>query len=40
MQHGYEHAAELQALCSPRLRQLINDSGIRLTNFRELGSIG
>jgi hopanoid biosynthesis associated protein HpnK len=36
MQRGYEHAAELQALCSPRLRQIINDSGIRLTNFREL----
>jgi hopanoid biosynthesis associated protein HpnK len=36
MQRGYEHAAELQALCSPQLRQLINDSGIRLTNFREL----
>jgi hopanoid biosynthesis associated protein HpnK len=36
MQRAYEHAAELQALCSPRLRQLINDSGIRLTNFREL----
>jgi len=36
MQRGYEHTAELQALCSPRLRQLINDSGIRLTNFRDL----
>jgi hopanoid biosynthesis associated protein HpnK len=36
MQRGYEHAAELRALYSPRLRQLINDSGIRLTNFREL----
>jgi hopanoid biosynthesis associated protein HpnK len=36
MQRGYEHAAELQALCSPHLRQIINDSGIRLTNFREL----
>jgi chitin disaccharide deacetylase len=36
MQHGYEHAAELQALCSPRLRQIIDESGIRLTNFREL----
>ncbi len=36
MQRGYEHAAELQALCSPHLRQLVNDSGIRLTNFREL----
>jgi hopanoid biosynthesis associated protein HpnK len=35
-QYGYEHAAELQSLCSPRLRQLIHDSGIRLTNFREL----
>lgn len=40
MQPDYEHAAELQALCSPTLRQLINDSGIRLTNFRELASIG
>ncbi len=38
MQRGYEHAAELQALCSPHLRQIINDSGIRLTNFRELAS--
>jgi len=38
-QHGYEHAAELQALCSPQLRQLINNSGIRLTNFRELASL-
>ncbi|MGD1021036.1 MAG: hopanoid biosynthesis-associated protein HpnK [Verrucomicrobiia bacterium] len=36
IQRGYEHAAELQALCSPHLRQLINESGIRLTNFREL----
>lgn len=35
-QRGYEHVAELQALCSPQLRQLIHDSGIRLTNFREL----
>jgi hopanoid biosynthesis associated protein HpnK len=35
-QRGYEHAAELQALCSPRLRQIITDSAIRLTNLREL----
>jgi hopanoid biosynthesis associated protein HpnK len=36
MQRGYEHAAELQALCSPQLRQLITDSAVHLTNFREL----
>jgi chitin disaccharide deacetylase len=37
-QRGYEHAAELQALCSLNLRQIISDSGIRLTNFRELAT--
>ncbi len=35
-QRGYENAAELAALCSPRLRELIHRFGIRLTNFREL----
>jgi hopanoid biosynthesis associated protein HpnK len=39
-QRGYEHAAELQALCSPQLRQLIHEAGIRLTNFRELAASG
>ena len=39
-QRGYEHAAELQALCSPQVRQLIRDCGIRLTNFRELDASG
>lgn len=32
-QHGYENVAELAALCSSRVRDLIDKSGIRLTNF-------
>ena len=34
-QHGYENVAELAALCSPQVRELIGRSGIRLTNFGE-----
>jgi hopanoid biosynthesis associated protein HpnK len=35
-QHGYRHAEELQALCSPRVRELIDRRGVRLVNFREM----
>ena len=35
-QRDYENTAELAALCSPRVRELIHRFGIRLTNFREL----
>jgi hopanoid biosynthesis associated protein HpnK len=35
-QPDYEHAAELAALCSPRLRQLIGERGIQLANFGTL----
>jgi hopanoid biosynthesis associated protein HpnK len=37
-QHGYENVAELAALCSSRVRELIDRSGIRLTNFGVSGS--
>ena len=35
-QRDYENTAELAALCSPRVRELIHHLGIRLTNFREV----
>lgn len=37
-QPGFRHTEELQALLSPRLRQMIHSHGIRLTNFRELSA--
>lgn len=36
-QPTYRHTEELQALLSPRLRQMIESADIRLPNFRELG---
>ena len=35
-QPGYQHAAELQALCSPTLREALAQQGIQLIGFREL----
>ncbi len=35
-QPHYRHLGELQALCSPQLRQLIEAADINLTNFREI----
>ena len=35
-QPGYQHAGELQALCSPRCRELIQQAGIRLVSYRDL----
>ena len=39
-QHHYQHTEELQALCSPRAREVIERRGIRLMNFRELAGAG
>jgi len=33
---GYRHAAELAALLSPRVRQMIDELGFRLGNYRDL----
>ena len=35
-QPNYQHAGELQALCSPTARKLIEESGIKLVNFSDL----
>ena len=35
-QPGYQHASELRALCSPRVRDLVRKLGVRLVNFRGL----
>jgi hypothetical protein len=37
-QHGYENVKELEALCSPRVRALIEQSGIQLANFAAANS--
>ncbi len=37
-QLGYQHAGELQALCSPAARKLIETSGIKLVSFGDLTS--
>ena len=36
MQPGYEHSAELESLCSPEARRMIERDRIHLTNFRTL----
>lgn len=35
-QHGYDNRGELAALCSPRVRRLVDSSGVRLVNFGTL----
>jgi hopanoid biosynthesis associated protein HpnK len=35
-QSGYQHSGELAALCSPRVRAIIDRVGIKLVNFRGL----
>jgi len=35
-QSGYQHAAELQALCSTPLREALAKNGVQLTNFRDV----
>jgi len=35
-QSGYQHSGELAALCSPRVKAIINSVGIKLVNFRGL----
>ena len=35
MQPGYEHAAELEALCSAETRRIIERENVRLTNFHD-----
>ena len=37
-QPGYQHAAELQALCSAPLREALAQAGVRLTNFRDVAA--
>ncbi|MEI8314033.1 MAG: ChbG/HpnK family deacetylase [Verrucomicrobiota bacterium] len=39
-QLGYQHASELQALCSPVARKLIDECSIKLVNFSELATDG
>lgn len=36
LESGYQQTGELQALCSPRVRELLERSAIQLVNFQEL----